>query len=383
MVEAAFHFPKGFRWGTATAAHQVEGQQYEQRLVGVGAAARAHPARAEKRQGVRLVGRPLEEDMDRAAEAGQNAHRFSVEWSRIEPAPGRWDEGALDLLPRDAARACTSAASTPMVTLHHFSNPLWLPEQGGWENGSARRRFEAFTRKTVAALTDTGDIVVHDQRAQRVRVFRLCGGRLSARQARRPRGLPGDAQMVHRRMPPPTTPSTSCSRPRGWASRCTTVGMHPEAPAARSTARSPACSRASSTIWSPSPSTTAGCAFPPARTHARAARHAGFHRRQLLLLRPGGVRPAVSPRICSAAASYLPDADLSETGFIANIPDGMVRAIRWAHRFGVPIYITENGVEDAPDRMRPRYLIEHLLSVWRAVELELAGEGLLPLEPGR
>jgi beta-glucosidase len=68
------------------------------------------------------------------------------------------------------------------------------------------------------------------------------------------------------------------------------------------------------------------------------------------------------------AHRYYPQgADLSDVGWNANIPEGMGRAIRWAAAFGVPIHITENGIEDDADRIRPRYLIQHLHQVWKAV----------------
>ena len=63
---------------------------------------------------------------------------------------------------------------------------------------------------------------------------------------------------------------------------------------------------------------------------------------------------------------YPQDADLSTTGFIANIPEGMWDGLRWAHHFELPIIITENGVEDKDDSLRPRYMIEHLHQVWKA-----------------
>ena len=58
---------------------------------------------------------------------------------------------------------------------------------------------------------------------------------------------------------------------------------------------------------------------------------------------------------------------MSESGFIASLPGGMMDAVRWGGQFGLPIYITENGVEDSQDTFRPRYLIEHLHALWRVM----------------
>ncbi|PIW20257.1 MAG: hypothetical protein COW33_02895, partial [Anaerolineae bacterium CG17_big_fil_post_rev_8_21_14_2_50_57_27] len=167
MPTASFHFPRGFLWGTATAAHQVEGnntnnnwwawEQQEGRI-----------ANGEK-SGLACDwwGGCWKEDFDRAAEAGQNTHRLSVEWSRIQPAPDRWDEDALEHY-RHMLRGLRERGMTPMVTLHHFTDPLWLGDPstglrrerpgersgGGWETDAVVPLFENFTRKVVEALKE-------------------------------------------------------------------------------------------------------------------------------------------------------------------------------------------------------------------------------------
>jgi len=65
---------------------------------------------------------------------------------------------------------------------------------------------------------------------------------------------------------------------------------------------------------------------------------------------------------------YAKDAELSETGFIANDPQGMVACVKWGWQFGVPIYITENGTEDSQDDYRRRYTLEHLHQLWRIMQ---------------
>jgi beta-glucosidase len=69
------------------------------------------------------------------------------------------------------------------------------------------------------------------------------------------------------------------------------------------------------------------------------------------------------------ASGYPEDADLSPTGFAANIPEGIFQSLKWVTRTypGTPILITENGTEDASDKMRPRYLAQHIHQVWKGV----------------
>jgi beta-glucosidase len=131
MAEATFSFPKGFLWGTATSSYQVEGNNtrtcwwdFEQQ-----------PGRIINgdRSGLACDwwGGRWREDFDRAQEGHQNAHRFSVEWSRIQPTPDKWDETALEHY-REMLRGLCDRNMTAMVTLHHFNDPTWLMEMGGW-----------------------------------------------------------------------------------------------------------------------------------------------------------------------------------------------------------------------------------------------------------
>ena len=151
MAHASFLFPQGFLWGTATAAHQVEGNNTNNNWW----AWEQHPGRILNGHKSGLAcdwwGGRWREDFDRAAETAQNAHRFSVEWSRIQPTPDQWDEEALERY-RDMLRGLLERKMTPMVTLHHFTDPIWLEEKGGWESREVVGYFEKFVRKTVEAL---------------------------------------------------------------------------------------------------------------------------------------------------------------------------------------------------------------------------------------
>ncbi len=96
MAQATYHFPRNFLWGTATASHQVEGNNtnnnwwaWEQEDGHILGGAKSGLA-------CDWWGGRWREDFDRAAESGQNAHRLSIEWSRVQPAPDRWDEDAID-----------------------------------------------------------------------------------------------------------------------------------------------------------------------------------------------------------------------------------------------------------------------------------------------
>ena len=78
---------------------------------------------------------------------------MSIEWSRIQPTPDRWDDAALDRYV-EMVRGLTELNITPLITLHHYSDPQWFVEKGGWESESAAEYFEKYVRKVVQALKD-------------------------------------------------------------------------------------------------------------------------------------------------------------------------------------------------------------------------------------
>jgi beta-glucosidase len=144
-------FPDGFRWGTATAAHQIEGGNTNndwwrwEHTAGSGVAEPSGDAcDSWHRWG---------EDVEIVAGLGLDHYRFSLEWSRIEPAPGEWSVAALDHYKRicDALR---ERGVEPIVTFHHFTTPAWLAELGGWEKREAADRFGAFCHHSGSALGD-------------------------------------------------------------------------------------------------------------------------------------------------------------------------------------------------------------------------------------
>jgi beta-glucosidase len=144
-------FPDRFLWGTATAGHQVEGGndnsdwwEFENRA--------DSPCREPSGSAIEHFKR-YPQDMALLAGLGLNAYRFSVEWPRIEPAEGEFDTTMLDHY-RRMVEVCRKNKLSPMVTLNHFTLPLWLAKRGGWLAPSAPRMFERFARRTVEALGD-------------------------------------------------------------------------------------------------------------------------------------------------------------------------------------------------------------------------------------
>ena len=148
-------FPNDFLWGAATSAYQVEGNcrncdwwhwEHEHERFIVDGTKSGIAADHYNR---------FEEDFALASELGHNAHRFSIEWSRIEPEEGRWDYAEVDHY-RRVLESLHSHGMTPLVTLYHWTNPMWVAKKGGWLNPEI---IDHLTRYTAFIARELGDLV--------------------------------------------------------------------------------------------------------------------------------------------------------------------------------------------------------------------------------
>ena len=142
-----FTFPKDFLWGAGTSSHQVEGNntnndwwQWEQHI----------PLAMRSGQACDEWNR-FESDFKLAQSLGLTAYRFSLEWSRIEPSSGQFDALALDHY-REMILSLRSKGIEPIVTLNHFTIPLWLARRGGWLSDKSPEFFTQYVQKVTEVL---------------------------------------------------------------------------------------------------------------------------------------------------------------------------------------------------------------------------------------
>jgi beta-glucosidase len=367
MPKATFHFPTGFLWGSATAAHQVEGgntnnnwyywENQPRRIINDDKAGRACDW---------WSGR-WRDDFDRAAEGGQKAHRLSIEWSRVQPSPDRWNEDALDVY-REMMRGLYDRGMTPVVTLHHFTDPLWLFERGGWEDDEAPALFEAYVRRAVDALREycTTWIPINEPNVY------TYSGYLD-----------------------PTAAFPPGKNDRAAAFKVMTNLLRGHALAYRAIKSIQREARVGTSInvrfmqparsWLPLDKALANTfhqnfnasflnalvdgkmrfAFKSTRLPEVIGTHdfAGlnYYTGDLVAFNP--LRPG-----SFFSKRYFPrEAEVSDTGFIASMPEGIFHALKWMQGYKLPIMITENGVEDSTDRLRPGYIVQHIHQIWRAI----------------
>lgn len=155
-VHETRHFPPGFLWGVATAAHQVEGNntgsdwwRWEQVLGRVQDGSTSGIADDHWHR--------YEEDFDLCEKMDNNAHRLSIEWARVEPEQGKWDDEAFAHY-RAVLESLKRRKMKVMLTLWHFTLPAWFADKGGWENPQAVAWYIRYVREVATRLGVLVDI---------------------------------------------------------------------------------------------------------------------------------------------------------------------------------------------------------------------------------
>ena len=362
-------FPAGFLWGTASSSHQTEGNntnnqwwRFEQQPGAI---------RHGDRSGLACDWwRHAEADFDRMQALGINTHRLSIEWSRVEPEPGVFDHAALDRY-RELVGGLRDRGIRPMVCLHHFTDPRWFFDGGGWERSDAPARFALYTRTVVDALKD------------------LCDFWLTINEP-----LVGMGQSWFRGAWPPhkTNPVTAMKvfRHMLYAHAAAYHTIHARQPDAQvsyakafrlfhGTRPGNLLDRYAAGlrrhlfehIWVMAtvdgrirPPVGAGQYYPPLRDSLDFF-GANFYSHYLVRFKP-------NPFKLFGEEHYSEHAELSDSGshgpYSEYYPQGLYQLAHELQRLGKPIYITENGLPDADDDQRPRWIIGHLQQLHRAIQ---------------
>ena len=331
-------FPEDFLFGSSTAAHQVEGGN-----VGNDWWAWEHapgtPAVEPSGDAIDQFHR-YDEDFALLASLGQQAHRVSIEWWRIEPEPGEWSASALEHY-RRVLGSLADHGLTAFVTLNHFTLPRWLAERGSWLAPDAVERFERYCERVAGAL---GDLMPYACTINEPQIVALFG-------------------YLHGDFPPGARNAIK------WH-RVTRRFVEAHEAAIRALEAGRGAPRAGICLQMP--------AFEPARDEpACIARYDELRREMVEVYLDGlqgdfvGVqyysRMRVDPAAAAGFAPPPPGAPLTQMGWELH-PEGLHAAITEAASTGLPVVVTENGIATADDAQRIAYLRDHLAQVKRALD---------------
>jgi beta-glucosidase len=348
-----------------------------------------------------------EVDFDLAAQLGLNAMRLSIEWSRVEPKEGYLN---LDVMERYRAmlQALHDRGIEPMVTLHHFSNPLWLEEYGGWENSVV---VEFFARYTAQVMEHLGDQTTLWCTINEPNVYAYMGyidgmfppGKHSFGDAMTVlrnmiKAHAAAYKVIHRVQPEarvglahnfrffdPARPHHILDRFAAWGqdlafNRTTLAPLGLGSMAgigwwALPLGIGPAFRIAHTLDWIGINYYTRDLV----KVHLPAFfDYAGGQDEEIVAngatsvtVADNTVASSVSEpesRVPGIETLHAPDAELLDGGYGELYPEGLSRAIKRVAHLGLPIYITENGIPDSDDDQRPRAIVLHLYQLWRALQ---------------
>lgn len=367
-------FPSSFLWGTATASHQVEGNNtnsdwWEWEESG-------HILNG-SRSGLACDHYHLyRDDFDLFAALHQNAHRLSLEWARLEPSPGRFDRQEIRHY-RDVLEYLRRLNIEPVVTLHHFSNPRWLAEGGGWER---REIVDVFARYVTMAINEFGDLVRYWVTINEPVVYTTMGylagmwppGKRSILPAMRVLNNmilahARAARIIHDRSPRTDVQVGVAHHLRVFDPyRPILPGDHFVARLGEMLFnRAVLLSMLKGEFqfpfgWGAVPDGKDSLDFIGLNYYSREMATFDFR----------------LPK--SYFGSFFPHPTHPKTAAGWEIyPEGMYRVLKFLAQFAKPILVTENGVADQKDELRPSFLISHLQQIHRAVSEGIQVKGYL------
>jgi beta-glucosidase len=322
-------FPAGFLFGSSTAAHQVEGGNTNNDW---SAWEHTEGSTASEPSGVAIdQWNRYPEDFALLAELGQNAHRLSLEWSRIEPGPGEFDRAAIAHY-RGVLESLAENGLIAFVTLHHFTNPLWFAERGGWLAGDAVERFTRYCERVSSELAELMPWTCTINEPQIVALFGYLTGQ-------HPPGLQ-DAEAWER-----------VTRTLIAAHRAV-VDLFP---------RAGLCLQMPDLQGDEELRSVAQREMIDVYLDELAGAFAGVQYYTRMVLDPA------APGLVAAPPA---DAPTTQMGWEIH-PEGLRKALRSAARAGLPLVVTENGIATSNDGERIDYLESHLAAV-----LEALAEGI-------
>ncbi len=332
----SLRFPSGFLLGSSTAAHQVEGGNVANDWW-AWEHAPGTPCVEPSGDAIDQYHR-YEEDFALLATLGQDAHRLSLEWSRIEPEPGEFSRAAVEHY-RRVLESLAGHGLTAFATLNHFTLPRWLSERGGWLAPEAIERFERFCDRVAVDLGELIPFACTINEPQIVALFGYLEGWFP----------PGERNPFKWRR----------ATERLIEAHEAAVGAMQGGPKAGICLQMPA--------------------LEPARPDDAAcvAAYEELRHGMVDVYLDGlagdwvGVqyysRMRVDPAVAGRFAPPPEGEPLTQMGWEIH-PEGLHDAITAAARTGLPVYVTENGIATDDDEQRIAYLADHLAQVQRALD---------------
>lgn len=371
------NFPTDFIWGSATSAHQVEGDNknnnwwvWEQEGGNINDGSVSGKACDQYNK--------YKEDITLLKEMGHQCYRFSLEWSRIEPKKGKFDQKAIEHY-RDVLNTLIDNEIIPMVTLHHFTNPIWLQKLGAWENPEIIDLFENYV---IYVMEELGDLVPFWNTINEPMVVSLLGYLLGMHPPNKKdinlfskvsvnllKSHGKAYHAIHRTVKSVTIPYIKSNRPKVGIVH-NLMAYEPMDPNSKSDTKE-ADFRAKMVNWWFLDAVTTGIISAPFGkneniTYLKNSTDfigANYYTRYLT----------------KSSGPYEPfSGPLEKTDMGYEIyPKGLYNLLINLKKYNKPIIITENGIATTEDELRCKFIIQHLIEIHRAIKQEVDIQGYI------
>lgn len=370
--QRVLRFPEGFLWGTASSSYQCEGgntnnQWYRWEQQG-------HILSGEQCGDAANWWLRAEQDFERAEQMENNALRLSIEWSRVEPREGQWDSAALERY-RAMLLDLRRRHMTPIVTLHHFTDPLWFAERDGFARVDNLRFFVRYVSHVVTALRDLCSfwVTLNEPNVYAIQGYQTGVFPPGEQDATR-------ALLVLRNLMQAHVEAFYTIRelqPRAQIGYCLHYRLFDPASLLSPLDRSVAGLQDTFFNWAALQAGETGkFTFPANMLLSPIARAVGardyhgvnYYTREMVRFDPKGSTEAFGRRFVRPGVLQN-DPGLDES-FGEIYPGGLYRVVKAVYkrtRGNKPLYITENGFSDSADTRRPRAILEHLAMMHRAI----------------
>lgn len=360
---AFYAFPPDFVWGSATSSYQVEGG-----IVNDWSAAGMDAGKAVDHY------HRYEEDFDQAQAMGHKAHRFSLEWARIEPRPGEWNAAEIAHY-RQVLRSLKARGLTPFVTLWHFTQPIWFAERGGWQNEANLDAYVAYVEKVVGELKDEAEIWITLNEPLVYSFQAYDDGRWPPFVRQRDTALwvarnllLGHARAYH------AIKAIQPGAQVGLVKNMTVMDpLYDWHPLSRTLTRLQD-QLFNEAIWKALSEGRLDVRLPgckPVRVDDPALLKGALDFMGINYY----TRFFISPTGRMITRKNAPLSDIGWEIYNEGLLRVLTQAAPYADKLGIPIYITENGLADGADAQRKAYLLHHLEAVWRALQAGLPVKG--------
>jgi len=341
-------FPKDFLWGVSTAAHQIEGGNINDWSEWESSQPRIKELEGKGLESKNFISgqacdsyNRYEQDFDLVKELNCGAYRMGIEWARLEPEEGKWNLAELEHY-RQAIKSLKSRNLKLVLTLWHWTNPVWVAQQGGWRNAKTVDdywRFVEFVVKELGADVDfwvtLNEPMAHvgfgyvrgnfppNRKGDVVGAIKVFRNLAKAHQ--------GAYKIIHEHFATAQVGFTSLTDYFEPANKYNPLDLLLNA-------------------------------------IARWLHHRAFLNKVSKHLDYIGVDYYFHNRI-----SWRPpfkvnlNQEVNDMGWEI-YPEGIYHVVKYLSRFQKPIYIMENGIADADDNQRPEFIYNHLRWLYKAIE---------------